>query len=828
MLRNKTEHSTVPVVVNQFNVGLITNRNPLHPPIVNGNVYQGADVLIDGLNTEVTTDNTLARRPGFPPVCSMAIPSGDPLGFAELRSDSTPQFLDTTTDVFKFDNSSITSIYTKNTTEQSHFQQVANHMYWADGTDARRLVLAIDGLTSAKWGIDPPDTAPTVSQVPITGFASWAANTFFNPSLLLLDSNGNLQKLTTAGTTGGGEPVWSTVVGNTTADNTAVWTCQGTATRATNHAYTVGQYIRVAYSKTVSYQQFNYQTQQYETVSYTVNYDDFFKCSTAGTSSNIATASLTWFPGIGSGVIDGTVVWINAGPKITWATIGAATLVSIATSIVDSNGNLQNVLTAGKSGGTHPTWATTTGSITADSGTTWSNAGPVSAANTGFWKYLYVYKQTTWNFGETWYHISAGSPVSFPIILGAGYNASITGVGSNNSAVTAVDIYRTKQGGSIYYFLGSVTSSSTAPWQFLDTLNDDQLDTELTVSTVPLNLPPPAGATLVSFFQGRVFVSSGSFVYFDGGGDITNGDPHQSFPLANVFEYPSDVTALIPTSQGLIVQLADQSAIIKGGPSTLTFYSQPLLNKTGVLSQNCVQQDQDTVFEITSQAQGIAFSPSDFGEFGQNVTDTLADFPPFSSYMALHRSGVDVGIFLSNNDGKMIRFNPTTGAWSPVAEVVGCGPIASLTGGTGYVLLTTIDGYICGRNLDTFTDGNAAATYAANGVIGSVEVSPMSVPTKALRHVFSRTTSAGSQPTIGILQNSTSGSFSDVPYVCSVPAQLDNTPLQSSSVRQQRFDMQQSQGLALDRFNHFQVKFSWPAEAQRNELIGFTVGDTAQ
>src|ERR1051325_6147463 len=261
MPRNRDEHSALPITLNRFDIGLVSNRNPIHTPVLDNGSTTGphiaGDALIDGLNVEISNNNTLIRRPGFPPFCSAAIPSGTPLGFAQLRSSANTKFLDTTTDVFWFNTTDITSVYTKNTTAQSYFQQVDNHLYWADGTDARRLILGLDGLSSLPWGLQPPTTAPGVAQVPVSGFSSWVASTFYNPSLLLLDSNGNLQKLTTAGTTGGSEPAWSTVVGNTTNDGSAVWTCQGTGTRATSHAYATGAYIRVSFTKTLSYQQWS-------------------------------------------------------------------------------------------------------------------------------------------------------------------------------------------------------------------------------------------------------------------------------------------------------------------------------------------------------------------------------------------------------------------------------------------------------------------------------------------------------------------------------------------------------------------------------------------
>lgn len=41
------------------------------------------------------------------------------------------------------------------------------------------------------------------------------------------DSNGNMQTVTTGGTSAGSEPVWSTTVGGTTTDNTVIWTMSG-------------------------------------------------------------------------------------------------------------------------------------------------------------------------------------------------------------------------------------------------------------------------------------------------------------------------------------------------------------------------------------------------------------------------------------------------------------------------------------------------------------------------------------------------------------------------------------------------------------------------
>lgn len=53
----------------------------------------------------------------------------------------------------------------------------------------------------------------------------------------------------------------------------------------------------------------------------------------------------------------------------------ANTAYAVGTRIVDSNGNIEQVVTAGTSGAAHPTWSTTLGGQTTDNSVTWQNAG---------------------------------------------------------------------------------------------------------------------------------------------------------------------------------------------------------------------------------------------------------------------------------------------------------------------------------------------------------------------------------------------------------------------------------------------------------------------
>jgi hypothetical protein len=55
----------------------------------------------------------------------------------------------------------------------------------------------------------------------------WAPNTSYSASQTIIDPNGNLEQVTTAGTSGSIQPLWSLAKGSTTNDSTVVWTNQG-------------------------------------------------------------------------------------------------------------------------------------------------------------------------------------------------------------------------------------------------------------------------------------------------------------------------------------------------------------------------------------------------------------------------------------------------------------------------------------------------------------------------------------------------------------------------------------------------------------------------
>ena len=69
-----------------------------------------------------------------------------------------------------------------------------------------------------------PSAGDTVTIGPASG--SWQAGHIYGLGGVIV-INGYVQKVTTAGTSGGSQPAFSTILGQTTVDNSTIWTCQG-------------------------------------------------------------------------------------------------------------------------------------------------------------------------------------------------------------------------------------------------------------------------------------------------------------------------------------------------------------------------------------------------------------------------------------------------------------------------------------------------------------------------------------------------------------------------------------------------------------------------
>lgn len=492
--------------------------------------------------------------------------------------------------------------------------------------------------------------------------------------------------------------------------------------------------------------------------------------------------------------------------------------------VEDSNGNLQRVKTGGTSAGSEPSWSTTIGGTTTDGGVTWEMMGTANQLPTLFNRtYAYGFRSHMNAKTAANGHLSTMSPtlvMQAPII---GSNVPVLGYGSNDTQVDTVELYRSLDGGSLLLYNAATANVNAATsWTITDSGLDADLNEFLVGPVARANDPPPDGMTLLAYHVGRLWGVVGNLLYFSAGPDCTNGDGNQAWPPANVFTLPAPIKALQTTTQGLLVFTALETQVVLGGPNTLTFWLQPLFRNIGVQSPNCVAHDGDTVAAYTSQKQMIVFSPSFMKEIGFPVADVLAaNFGPTSSYLAVHRSGRDQGLFISDGSTKVMRFNLNTNSWDAVAiPAMAAGPIASLdtSPGTRTLVGTMSGGYIVKRDPTDFQDGGT--NYSAYATIGSLPLSEFGQDAPArVKSVVAVSSTAGTAMTVSVLPNEISGSFTTLPFTASDPWQLPA----SSTIGQNRYDWLGAQSPLPNAIRHLQVKITMPIENAKNEIYGVSL-----
>lgn len=944
-----------PTFFDRFYSGLNTNRNPLYTPkrIVGLSVVPQNDVLIDGLNMEITPQQTLARRPGYPTFCSQTFGSSEwPLGFYSCRlSGQLFNFVDTQVAVYTISGNTLTNIYTKTTTAPSRFQQIGDFLYWSDGTvNVKYGVVGISttkGFAVTNNGVATPPNAPTVANLnfhDVSGHNqyphAWSPNyAYAGPSsgvntFWFEDQNGNVQFafLTNngIGSSANNAPKWGTAFGSASVDGSMTWYCAGSigtwqASKGSDvYSYSIydAQALPTlqAHSNGPSYP---YDlTDASGVFSWTTDslYDG--KLRSAAAHNNSGNTNIIKFSGFNfnlpagavitgifvnllrvgyyensatDSVVDYTVqlmkggslvgsnkalsgkwpswhithtaIWqgygsssdlwgttwgpadINASnfgfalactvashsdsdsqPKLDGLTIDVYYQVSsisnayFSSIILDSNGNLQRVKTLGTTGASQPTWATTVGSTTTDNTMTWEclGSGNVLAALVG-WDYAQAF-HTTSN------HVSTTSPQLSLVAPIVGPNIPLTGFGSDDPSVDQVQIYRNYDGGSLLFYDASEPNvSSTTAWNHIDTAQDTDLDVQQIGPIADANDPPPAGMTLLAFFQGRNWGANGNNLQFTAGPDCTNGDPNQAWPPANVFQFPETINALIPTASGLLVYGISRLWIVLGGPQTLSFYVQPLMKNFGVLRPECVVEDGNTVYCYTTNRQLKSFSFTDYEEVGHAIADKIrTTFDPSLSCLEVHRNGEDEGLFISDGSANVYRMSILGGFWCPVAQPVGgIGLLKSIETSAGtYTLLAGSNvgsDVILGRSITSFVD-RASSTYSGYSTFGSMVMSAPGQQPVSIGNFILESTTAGTAFGLSVLPNEISGSFTAIPFTTNDPPNLPA----SSTIRMRRHDWNAVQSMLPNWIKHMQVQVTMPSENAKNELLGLAINHVQQ
>jgi hypothetical protein len=511
-------------------------------------------------------------------------------------------------------------------------------------------------------------------------------------------------------------------------------------------------------------------------------------------STNVATTA-TSGSGTGFQVNILTVTGTNAVTSYTLNTTGTG--YAVATNVATTTGGSQPGQPGTGSGFTiNINLVSSSGTLTVQSG----------------YMYGYSFKNSTSG------HVSTMSPMSADTNAMTDQQVTVGGSGSSDPQVDKIVIWRTDDGGSLFYYLTDIANAST--WSYTDSTPDAGLNTDIVAPINGINNPPPTGSSLCIFHMGRVWVASGNYVYYGAGGDTTTGVPEESFPPANNFEFYGNVTAMASTSIGLLVFTVDDIYLI-AGTSLATFQRGVYQRNMGVASQNCIAQDGDGLFIFTTRGQLFQLGGGTT-EIGFAIRAKLAAFNPANVYLALHRSGGDEGLFVSDGSTNVYRYSISFGAWCTVAQPVGgIKALASIEVATGNWQLmagrASGSSYILHRDVTTYQDDGG--TFTAYATVGALVTSPPGSTAK-FGSVIVEAQAVGTYPTVNILANEVSAPFVVLPNPVPDPPGLPA----STTFWMRRHYLRSAQTPIPEAFRFVFVKIAFVAENAANEITGLALG----
>lgn len=438
-------------------------------------------------------------------------------------------------------------------------------------------------------------------------------------------------------------------------------------------------------------------------------------------------------------------------------------------------------------------------------------AGSLSPQSGYSWGYCYVNTNTG--------HVSAMSPASANTDCQTSQQFTVSYTASADPQVNAIWLFRILDGGGIYYFLTSVANTTSS---YVDNNADSVLNTLITAPLSPNNAVCPSGSSLVTFWDGRIWVASKNLVYWALGPQVTTGLGEQSFTSLNFFKLPINVKGFAPTTNGLLVFTDDVTWLVTGSGGV--YFINPWQKNFGIKQPNAVTQDGDLIFVFTSRGQLFQIG-SDLQEIGLSIRSKLAAMSPSSVSIAIHRNGSDEGLFVSDGSTNVFRYSMTFNSWSPARQPTqGAGVIGSIETsiGTWTLLLGgTVGGkYIWGRNTTSWTD--EGGSYSAYATVGSIIIGPPGSK-NTVESICIHATKTGTYPTVSVLTNEISGAFATLPNPVPEPPQLQA----SQTIYQQRHYLKAGSypntAPIPQQIEHMQVKVSFPAENFAGELLGLAV-----
>jgi hypothetical protein len=644
-----------------------------------------------------------------------------------------------------------------------------------------------------------------------------------------------------------------------TAVGTNTFTANFTKTHGNTSVVSPPSTIAVTYTKSIqTIVGYNGVTPIYATTP--VTYADFFQAQGAGTSSATATASIVWNPGPGNTTVDGTVTWINLGTQCVWSGASAQQInlnpsginvgVSGVWQVQDSNGNLQVTAISGLSGSGAPTWSKIQGGNTVDNKVTWICGGPSSfAATFQPWLYCYSYKN------DVTLDQSTASPLSTPITLNASSVIIVQGVGSGDTQVGTIPIYRTAQGQATPVFLGSVPNPGAGVvWTFTDAGTPDaNLVAQIAAPIASANNPPPAGLTALEYHCGRIWGIVGNVVRYTNAPLSGTGNSLSQWAPLNSIPLPEQGVRLFAgvTNQGptlFIYGTSNVYAIFGSGTAANPFTpAVKYMDSVGILSYDAITAVGSTHYLFSTKKKFVSLDPSagyvevgfPIGDQFNNVTTgansgaTMGSlYNPASTYVTwCEQSSGDTALYVSDGAVGWFRFSPVASPesgylWSPRAAILGgTSAVQSVETSPGInqlLIAPASSGPILFRDSTVRQDyvSGAYASYPSWTVKGNI-VLCQSGEVAEIAHIGLKSMAVGSRPLVGLLLGeiaaTTATPFDTLQITGNDPPELPP----SQTLYSDRYTALQNG--VCPKCDNFQLKIDYGAQNAADEELVFSV-----
>jgi hypothetical protein len=835
--RPEKESKYTPIYTGQFIGGLATQRSPfisIDSRYSKRFLGNKTDTLLAGSNCEISNKLTLQRRPGNPAWSTASIPA--PLDFYAWEQDTPPSLqlvVDTASAVYLYTPTSAGILMKKSAgSGLTNFATLNDTLYMYDGVDAMKfvgpnLLTYSDTFTNAIWV--KSNVVFTVGQTDPSGTLTASQAAFSNTSGYFTQTQtppySPVASTTFTGSIYINAPSGTPTIHLTISDQSGVLQDKTVTLSAAWARYSVTA-SSGAGSTSLTF--------SVNTPSATGNYVVWdAQLEPGGTATNYqATTNLP------QGLYPIGIVAPVTAPTLFFSAYGNAWQAShaytLTNTITDSNGNLQTVTGVtgdDKSGATAPKWAVIQGTTTTDNHVTWTNGGPngLNPLNGYTWYYAYRSSLTS--------NSSSASPISANSGVLVGQSATLTADYSPNPSVDLIDFYRNTDGGPYYYRLATVSNPPSGTASYVDVLQDTSLNTEIYAPIVQLNNPPPTGMKGIEFWAGRYWGFVGQDLYFSTGADnaslvnITfNGVSAECWSPSNVLPLPMPITRIVPQQNCLVVFMTGGCWAVTG-TTLASFFPAPLFANLGLRNYKALDLDGSNMYLYTADRQFLVMAPSSGTfEIGFPVGDSFElNVDPTKAQVVRHVSGSqDNCILLGDGSTGWYRGNPNqvganssdgvaTPVWSPFATIVGgCGAIASVETSYGvHQLLVggTVTGPVLARSLTSFVDNVTSYTWSAQ--IGCLLLS--SAGTLAnVDSVSVQSYAAGGIPTVGVLLNEISGSFTTLTNYLNEPPQL----AASTTLNSYRYEVAQGKAPLC---SFMQILLSGAAANTKDEVLSFTI-----